>query len=315
MLVALATALGIVFFSGAAASADPTPAELEQQIDQAWNRLEPIIEQHNAVKAQLAVNKAKSEQLARQIEPLALQVDLAMSKVSDLAQAYYKGGNTSAFNALLSSGSPTKFADQLDLLDQVARFQAQEVSGVTKLRAQYEQQKKPLDNLVAQLAITEAQQAAVEKEINAEIARLQALRLKAYGSGAGLGSLRPAPCPYFYPGGPAGIAVKYACAQIGKPYVWAAAGPNAFDCSGLTLAAWAKAGVSLPHNAAAQKRAVPAVSRANLRPGDLVFYYSDVHHVGMYVGGDWIVHASMPGVPIQMRKIDAAPIAGYGRPG
>jgi cell wall-associated NlpC family hydrolase len=315
MSIVAVAATGAVLLTGAAAQAEPTPAQYEQMIDVAWNKLEPIIEMHNAARAQLAANRAKQAALAKRIQPLQLQVDLAMSKVGEMAIRAYKGGNTSMLNALLSSGSPTQLADELSFLDQVARSQKAQISNVTDLKAKYETQKAPLDALVAQLAGDEANLAAQEKAINAEIKRLQALRLKAYGAGGGLGELRPAPCPVNYPGGKAGIAVKFACAQIGKPYVWGADGPGSYDCSGLTMAAWAAAGVSLPHNAAAQKRAIPSVSRANLRPGDLVFYYSDVHHVGMYVGGSWIVHASMAGVPIKMRDIDAAYIAGYGRPG
>jgi cell wall-associated NlpC family hydrolase len=316
LLFTAVTAAGVVLLTGATARADPTPAQYEQMIDDAWNKLEPVIEKHNAARAQLAQNRAKQAALAARIQPLELQVDLAMSKVGEMAaQAYMGRNNTSAVNALLSSGSPTKLVDQLSFLDQVARAQRAQISNVTDLKGQYETQKRPLDVLVVQLAKAEADLATQEKAIDAEIKNLQALRLKAYGASGGLGDLRPAPCPVTYPGGAAGIAVKFACAQIGKPYVWGADGPNSYDCSGLTMAAWAKAGVSLPHNAAAQKRAIPSVSRANLRPGDLVFYYSDVHHVGMYVGGGWIVHASMAGVPIKMRAIDAAYIAGYGRPG
>jgi cell wall-associated NlpC family hydrolase len=81
------------------------------------------------------------------------------------------------------------------------------------------------------------------------------------------------------------------------------------------MAAWRKAGVYLPHNAAQQRRSIPYVSRANLRPGDLVFYYSDLHHVGLYVGGGWVVHASQAGVPIKMKKVDDGPIHSFGRPG
>jgi cell wall-associated NlpC family hydrolase len=110
------------------------------------------------------------------------------------------------------------------------------------------------------------------------------------------------------------VAVSFACAQIGKPYGWGQAGPDAYDCSGLTMAAWAEAGVSLPHNAAAQRDVVSYVDRSDLRPGDLVFYYSDLSHMGMYVGGGWIVHASRAGVPIQMSPIDRSPVHSYGRP-
>src|SRR6185503_15210639 len=92
------------------------------------------------------------------------------------------------------------------------------------------------------------------------------------------------PAPPYVPGR-AGVAVKYAYAQLGKPYKWAAAGPNSFDCSGLTLAAWRAAGLSLPHNAAMQWRSMPHISRAALRPGDLVFYRS-LGHVAIYVGNN-----------------------------
>jgi peptidoglycan DL-endopeptidase CwlO len=81
------------------------------------------------------------------------------------------------------------------------------------------------------------------------------------------------------------------------------------------MAAWAKAGVGLPHNALQQSRTIRSVSRSELRPGDLVFYYSDVHHVAIYVGGDWVVHAPHSGDVVRMRKIDIGPVHSYGRPG
>lgn len=300
--------------SGATANAAPSLSELERQIDEAWNKLEPVIEQHNATRAQLNTNRAKVDQLTKQIQPLQLQVDLALSKVSAIAAHRYMGGDASALNALLTSGSPTAFADQLEMLDQVARGQKMALSGVTDLKSKYEAQKKPIDDLVAQLTATEATLATQAKQIDAEIKRLNTLRLQAYGTTTQTGSLRPALCPQTYPGGKAGIAVKFACQQIGKPYVWAADGPGSYDCSGLALAAWRQAGVYLPHNAYQQYRMVPAISRANLRPGDLVFYYSDVHHMGMYVGGNWIVHAPHAGDVVRMQKLDHAPIKGFGRP-
>jgi peptidoglycan DL-endopeptidase CwlO len=312
----LLAALALIVAAPGAAHADPSVAELERQIDTAWNKLEPVIEQHNATKTQLATKKKTIAELSRQIQPLELQVNLAMGRVGDYAAEMYKGGGTSsALNALLTDGNPGELPEQLAMLDAFAKDQQKRISNVVAARAKLKAKKDPLDRLVIQLAATEKEQAAREKAINAEIKKLQELRLKAYGSGGGgLGELKPAPCPATYPGGAAGKAVKFACNQIGKTYVYGADGPDHYDCSGLTMAAWAAAGVSLPHNARAQKGSTTPVSRSNLRAGDLVFYYSDVHHVGMYVGGGWIVHASRAGEPIRMRKIDAAPISGYGRP-
>ncbi|MFG3710645.1 NlpC/P60 family protein [Micromonospora sp. NPDC049460] len=308
-------AFAVVLTGGAtAAHAEPTVAEIERQIDEDWNKLEPIIERHNATRQDLAAKRRQADALAKQIEPLERQVEQAMEEVSALAVRAYKGENVSAVNALLGSRSPDQMVGQLELLDRFAQHQQQDVRQVAELRDRLAEKKAPLDEMVVQLGRTEAQLAAKKKQINAEIDRLQKLRLRIYGSGGG-GSLRPAPCPASYPGGGAGTAVKFACAQIGKPYVWGAEGPNAYDCSGLMLAAWAKAGVSLPHNAAQQRRVTATVTRGELRPGDLVFYYSDLHHVGMYVGGGWVVHASRAGVPVKMKKVDDGPIHSYGRPG
>lgn len=77
--------------------------------------------------------------------------------------------------------------------------------------------------------------------------------------------------------------------------MFGAAGPSAFDCSGLTMAAWATAGVSLPHASSAQYAMTARVDSSSLIPGDLVFFYSDLHHVGIYVGGGTFVHAANPG--------------------
>jgi peptidoglycan DL-endopeptidase CwlO len=307
--------LSIVLVGASPASAEPSVADIEKQIDEAWNKLEPVIEQHNAARQELAVKRKQAEALAGRIKPLELQIRLAMAKVGDLAARAYKGEQTSAINAVLTSGSPDAFVNQLELLDQFARRQHTDVQAVLELKDKLAAQKRPLDQLVKQLAQTSAELAAKKKQIDAEIDRLQRLRLQVYGSNTSLGSLRPAPCPSYYPGGGAGKAITFACKQIGKPYVWGADGPGSYDCSGLTMTAWAQAGVYLPHNAAAQRREVPYISRSELRPGDFVFYYSDLHHVAMYAGNGWIVHASRAGEPVKMRRIDGAPINSYGRPG
>ncbi|WP_422753946.1 NlpC/P60 family protein [Micromonospora sp. WMMD708] len=313
-LATLAAAAVVLTGGPTAAHADPSVAEIERQIDQDWNKLEPLIEQHNATRIDLAAKRRQADALGKRIAPLQRRVDQAMNQVSGLAVQAYKGENVSTVNALLGSRSPSQVVEQLGLLDRFASRQQREVQEVARLRDELAATKAPLDEMVAQLTRTEAQLAARKKQINTEIDRLQKLRLKVYGNGGG-GKLRPAPCPAGYPGGPAGTAVKFACAQIGKLYVWGAAGPNNYDCSGLTMAAWAKAGVSLPHNARQQRQVTDRVSRADLRPGDLVFYYSDLHHVGMYVGGGWVVHASQAGKPITMKRVDDGPVNSYGRPG
>lgn len=110
------------------------------------------------------------------------------------------------------------------------------------------------------------------------------------------------------------MAVQFAYAQVGKPYRWGAAGPDSYDCSGLTSAAWQAAGVSLPHNAARQYASMAHVSRADLQPGDLVFYYADIHHVAIFVGDATVIHAPTAGENVRLQRLDHAPIRGFGRP-
>jgi murein DD-endopeptidase MepM/ murein hydrolase activator NlpD len=103
-------------------------------------------------------------------------------------------------------------------------------------------------------------------------------------------------------------ALAFALAQLGDPYVWAAAGPDAWDCSGLTMAAWRAAGRSLPHYSAAQYLASTPVPESRLRPGDLVFWSggggpASIHHVALYLGGGTVVHAPRPGTAVRIEGI------------
>ncbi|MEV4753884.1 NlpC/P60 family protein [Micromonospora sp. NPDC049559] len=293
------------------AVAEPSVTEIEKQIDTAWNKLEPVIEQYNATHEDLVAKQKQADGLAKQLQPLQLQVDLAMGKVGQFAARTYMGNTTSAVNAILSSGSPTQLTDQLELLAHFAKEQRNDVQAAMDLRDQLAAKKAPLDALIAQLAKTDAELAVKKKQINAEVDRLQALRVKVGGNGDG--NFRLGLCPTEYTGGKQLTVAKFACAQIGKRYVWGADGPDTYDCSGLMLAAWAKVGVSLPHNAARQYNTMRHVSRSQLQPGDLVFY-NGLAHVGMYVGGGFVVHAPHTGDHVRMKKIDDGSIVGYGRP-
>jgi hypothetical protein len=311
----VAAAVGLLP-AGTAAHAAPSVDEIERQLDQAWQKIEPLIEQYNKVHSQLKSNQKKAAALEDKVRPLELQVELAMTRVGDIAAEQYKYGPANVLNAVLQTGSPTTLGDQLALLDHLARNQRQRIEAVSETRDRYAAEKRKLDQLVATQKKQEADLAARRKAIQADIDRLEKMRLAAYGNTNSTGgSLRIGACPAVYIGGAAGVAVKTACAQIGKPYVFGANGPGSFDCSGLTQYAWGKAGVSLTHFTGAQWTEGTAVSRSNARPGDLVFFYSDRHHVGMYVGNGLMVHASRTGVPVKMAKIDTMPIAGFRRPG
>jgi len=109
--------------------------------------------------------------------------------------------------------------------------------------------------------------------------------------------------------------VATALAQVGDPYSYGAAGPDAFDCSGLTMFAWRAAGVSLPHSSSMQAGMGVPVSASAMQPGDLVFYYSPISHVGMYIGNGRLVHAPNSSTTVQVVDVDMMPLAAVRRVG
>lgn len=313
LMAAFATAT-ILSVGAAPAHATPSPGSLENQIDSQWNDLEPVIEHYNAIHQQYLEQKAKAAKLQSKIDPLEVQVQVALARVNGYSTSVFENGPGGTMATLLNSGASENAMDMLGLLEQMASQQRQDVSGTLKLQQKYQDQKKPIDVLVASLNDQQASLNSQKKTIQAKIDSLNKMRMQAYGSGSGTGSLRPVACPYTYTGDAGSRAAKFACAQIGKKYVWAAAGPNSYDCSGLTMRSWAQVGVSLPHNAYQQKHSMPSVSYSNLKPGDLIFYYASVHHVAIYVGGGWMVNAPQTGEPVQMGRYNKFPVVGYGRP-
>jgi cell wall-associated NlpC family hydrolase len=174
---------------------------------------------------------------------------------------------------------------------------------------------------LADIASTEKQLAKDKAAVDGKLAEAKDLlgRLKAEQRAAMVSRSSTtvrAPATVSVPAsGRAGAAVSYALGQVGDAYVYGAAGPDAFDCSGLTMAAWSQAGVYLPHSSSAQYSSGPHIAASDLQPGDLVFYYSPISHVGMYIGGGRIVHAANPGTGVTISSLYSMPYSGAVRPG
>ncbi|MEU1884290.1 NlpC/P60 family protein [Micromonospora rifamycinica] len=307
LTVVAAVAVGAGMLA-APAYAAPTPEEIEAALDKQWEQIEPTIESHHKVQAQLKVNRKKAADLQKKIEPLALQSELALGRVGDLASRYYKSGPSQELSALLTTTKPGTLATQLTILDRLAAEQRREVEAVLVVRRKYDAEKQKLDTLIAAEVKQEKELAAKKKQINAEIKRLQAAMPKT--------TVKVNGCPTIngVVSSAARTAIATACAQVGDPYVWGATGPNSFDCSGLTQFAYKAAGISLTHFTGAQWNEGKAIPRSEARPGDLVFFFSDLHHVGLYLGNDMMVHAPRTGKPVQVASINNMPVAGFRRP-
>ena len=189
--------------------------------------------------------------------------------------------------------------EQQHLLDQVKGHIATLVSQIQAEKAAEE----------AAAAHAAMERAAQQRELAAQQAAATSQSGGSSSVDAGAPSVNVPP-----PSGSAQVAVDTARAQLGKPYVYAGSGPSVFDCSGLTMYAWAAAGVSLPHNAEAQYESLPHVDQSQLEPGDLVFFGSPIHHVGMYVGGGTMIEAPYTGVDVRYHTIYRPDYAGAARP-
>lgn len=299
-----------------AALADPSPAEVQQQIDKQSSDLEKIVENYNKVTEELKATQAQADDLTAKMAPLQSELDKAYANVGQIAVSAYKGGGVSPMAALLSQGSTGGLLDQLSSLDHLARVQNQEIEGYAKTKAQYDEQKGKLDALLDKQHTDQKNLGDQKAKIEGDLAKLMDLRRRAFGTATTTAPARSAPAlPPAPPAanGGASAAVRFAYGMLGVPYVYAGESRGGVDCSGLTMLAWQAGGRSLPHNAAMQWNAVRHISASQLMPGDLVFY-SGLGHVAIYVGGGVVIHAPQPGTVVQQASVNMMTPYGYGRP-
>ncbi|MEH0936091.1 C40 family peptidase [Micromonospora psammae] len=295
--------------------AEPSVTELTARIEKSSTELERIVESYNKLNEEIKANKATAASLQARIGPLEAQTAQSRADVGELASTAYKTGGLRTARALLEPGSAS-LTDRLGTLDHLTRQRQARISGFTTQQRQLLAEKSRLDATLAREAAQARSMTNTKKRIEKDLSRLYEMRRQAYGRAT---EEAPKRRPKSAPAddapavsGQAGVAVRYAYGALGKPYVWGADGPNGYDCSGLTSAAWRAAGRSLPHNTRMQWGVVSHISRGELRPGDLVFY-SGLGHMGIYVGGGQIIDAPSAGRNVLKRDMDIMPIQGYGR--
>ena len=297
-----------------AANADPSTGQVAAQIETASTELERVVEAYDGINQDMKTTQAAAADVAARVKTTQDQLDAVYGDVRILAAAAYRGsGRMGTIAALLTAGSADGLVDQVETVRYLNRSQQREINGYTKLKAQLDDERKHYDDLIGQQTNQQRQLADRKTTIESNIRDLEALkrRLGAAAPAKSASSTTKPTAPAV--AGAAGKAVSFAYAQLGKPYQWGADGPGSFDCSGLTMAAWAAAGVSLPHNAAQQWGAIPHISRASLAPGDLVFY-SSLGHVAIYVGSGNVIHAPNTGDVVKVSSVDMMTPYGFGRP-
>ncbi|MFI5492471.1 NlpC/P60 family protein [Actinoplanes sp. NPDC051859] len=292
----------------------PSKAELDQHIATASRRLEVVVEKFNTSREDLRDTRQRTAQLGAQLGPLTRELAQRQALVDGLLSNTYQRTRTGPTMALFASDQPHEFVDKLLVLHQLAAEERRAADDLREARAKVDGTRAMLDALSAQQRRQQIQLNTRKATVEGEIVALKQMRAIAYGGGSRYTDSGDIPAPEYVPG-PAGRVVDFAFNQLGKPYRWGADGPGSYDCSGLTLAAWRTVGVHLPHNAARQYASEGHVGRSDLRPGDLVFFYGPISHVGIYIGSGRMIHAPEYGENVRVASIDSQPIAGFARPG
>jgi cell wall-associated NlpC family hydrolase len=308
-LVVALTAFAITTSGATAAHAAPSASELKKKIDAASEKLEDVTEEYNELRLDLKNTKAETVKLESSLKPAQQALAAATAKVQTIATTQFMQGRTGAMTVLVSGDSNT-LLERLAVLDQITKSNQRDINTFTQTTTTFAERKAALKQTQDKQTAQVGELAKRKKSIETDLEKLYDMREAAFGSktedtGSYTGEIPDIP-------GSAGTAVTFAFNQIGKPYGFGDAGPNSYDCSGLTSAAWAKAGKSLPHNAAAQYRATARISKSDLQPGDLVFYRNN-QHVAIYVGGGKIIDAPSAGRDVLHRTIAIMTPNGYGR--
>ncbi|MFD0557195.1 cell wall-associated NlpC family hydrolase [Stackebrandtia endophytica] len=299
------------------AIAEPTIETLENQLADSTAELDVIVEDYNQVNEALFEANQRYTDLTVSSDWLQDHADVAAAELGDMATALYRGGrHLVRFPGVVPilTGTPDTLADRLGILEYLSLDRQRWSTQLSDANDDLATELLLLNDLTEQLDALETAKSDKETEITEAVRQLERAQTTAYGSGYGSGPNLAAPP---IPGGSAdaaSAAVQFAHNALGAPYEWGGSGPG-YDCSGLTSAAWASAGVYLPHSSQGQYDSAARVDRDQLRPGDLVFYYGDIRHVAMYVGEGKIIHSPTAGQTVQVAPMDQMPIQGYGRPG
>jgi len=311
----------------APSTAPTNAADAQKQLDQVQRDAEALTEQWHASSDEVQARKQEVEKLQAAVGPAQALAAAARSdeesyrkQVDVVTMATFESGNLDQLDALLAARSPQDFLDQMSALETISseyrtvlttliskvgeadRAQTDAAAAVARAQA-----------AVAEAAAAEQQLGARKRDADARIATAERL----------LRALSPAerrdrngPTVSAPPISGAGIgvaALRAAASQLGKPYRWGAEGPGSYDCSGLTSWAFAHAGVTLPRSSSQQALVGTPVSWSEMQPGDLVFYYRPVSHVGIYAGDGKFINAPQSGDVVRYQNVSRAAFSGARR--
>ena len=327
LVAALLLAGSTLLTAAGPAAAEPSSAsDLQRRLEGLNRQADQQVEDYLQAKLAVARTRKSMRGMQQQLDDVRGQLADARASIAARAAVAYVQGPATDVASLLAASDPTDALERAQLLDLLATHDADQVLGARAIERSAEARANDL-------AAVERKQAAILEQLAAGKARIEQLvtqteqtlaQLRAAERRAAAAS-RPAPTapPAASPAptpppnavsGNVGAVIRYAYAQLGKPYQWGATGPGSFDCSGLTMMAWAQAGVSLPHSSRAQIGIGRQVTQSELQPGDLIFRYSPISHVSLYVGNGQQISATHSGSTVKLQSAFQGEVVGFSRP-
>jgi cell wall-associated NlpC family hydrolase len=337
VVILVSASLGSVTLSAAA----PTQEDVrraKERLDALNRDLSLLVEQYNQARIRLNDVQVRLTEVRLEAERAQTEAERAIGNLNRSAALAFTGFG-SQFSVLLDATSFGDFSDRLEFIGSMAQADTdlatqaelarQEARWTAdELRAAVGQRREVLDEIAVQKEQIDARveearalYAELDRRYHEALAAAAAAEAAAQqqstggGSGGGTVDVSPIPPPPA-PNGNVAAVLEAAYSAIGTPYQWGGSSPETgFDCSGFTMWSWAHAGVSLPHSSAAQYSALPHVAREDLQAGDLLFFYSPISHVAMYVGGGRMIHSSHPGTTVSVVSVYWDSFSGAARPG
>jgi cell wall-associated NlpC family hydrolase len=337
-LIVLIASLG----SAPLSSAAPSRREVEQakaRLDALNRELSLLVEEYNQARIRLQQVQDRLAEVEAEEARARTAAERAMSSLNANAARAYQGVGT-RLSVLFDATSLADFSDRLEFIGSIAqadadlaaeaelarqqaRWLADELEATAAERAAIvEDLAAKRDQIRAKIAEAEELYESLDREYREAVAARQAAReaaareaAQAQQASTATSVSSPIPPPPA-PNGNVQAVLDAAYSMIGTPYRWGGSSPETgFDCSGFTMWAWSHAGVSLPHSSAMQYSSLPHVAREDLQPGDLVFFYSPISHVGIYVGGGSMIDSPHTGTVVQVRPVNWDSFVGAARPG
>ncbi|MEU5978611.1 NlpC/P60 family protein [Streptomyces sp. NPDC047315] len=327
--VLTATAAAAVALTSQGANAAPQPGknEVKAKVDKLYAEAEKATEKYNGAKEEQTKLQKQVDGLQDKVARGQEELNTLRNNLGTVASAQYRSGGLDPSLQLFLSADPDTYLDKASALDQLGSKHSDSIDEIQSKQRALAQQRKEAQTKLTELAEARTELGAQKRQVQGKLNEAQKLlnsltakereALKEEETRANRAGTTARP-DLDKPGKPdkatkpassrAAAAYAAGVSKIGKPYVWGATGPNSFDCSGFTSWSFAQADVQIPRTSQAQANAGQRIySQSQLKQGDLVFFYDDLHHVGFYAGNGQILHSPRTGAVVRYESINNMP--------